>query len=51
MEKINPVKLKIKLELLEKFLSARELKRISVNKRLNRIRKHINSLISFNQGV
>lgn len=46
MREINHESLRMKIDLLEKLLSKRELKRISVSKRLLRIRKRINSLIS-----
>ena len=48
MSQLNVVDLKIKVEVLEKLLSGPELKRISVSKRLKRIRKMLNTLISYN---
>ena len=48
MSKLNAEKLRLKLELLERLLSKKELKRISVSKRLLRIRKQLNCLLALN---
>ena len=50
MMKINTEKLKLKIDLLEKLLSKDELLRISVKKRLLRIRKRLDSLLDLNKG-
>lgn len=48
MSKLNTEQLRLKLELLERLLSKKELKRISVSKRLLRIRKQLNCLLALN---
>ena len=50
MMNINTEKLKLKIDLLEKLLSKDELLRISVKKRLSRIRKNLESLLDLNKG-
>jgi hypothetical protein len=47
MDKRDKDALKIKIDTLEKLLSSKELRRISVSKRLNRIRKQLNTLIAY----
>jgi len=49
MDKVNTEQLRVKIDLLEKLLSGNELKRISVSKRLLRIRKQLSSLIIINK--
>ena len=48
MKNLNPENLRIKIELLEKLISKKELRIISVSKRLIRIRKQLNCLLAFN---
>lgn len=45
MSTLNSRELRLKIELLEKLISKDELKRISVTKRLKRIRKQMNLLV------
>ena len=47
MSKQDNQSLKIKIDTLEKLLSKKELRRISVSKRLRRIRKQLNILIAY----